>query len=202
MTYRDTQNSLRALYAIAMTQGGYFTAKQAAAAGYKYPHLVYHLHAGNFDRVEHGLYRLPTIPTSEHDDFIRLALWSRNQRDEPQAVVSHESALLLHQLSDILPHRIHLTVPPLFRKAVPKGCVFHRSALPAQAIEEREGYSVTTPLRTLSDSAASSSVSDEQLARAVDDALRRGLVRQTQLTEAAKRGGKASRLGDALSALK
>ena len=32
MTYRDTQESLRAIYAIAVAQGGYFTAKQAAEA--------------------------------------------------------------------------------------------------------------------------------------------------------------------------
>ena len=47
MHYRDTQESLRALYAIAATQGGYFTAKQAAASGYNYTHLAYHLQAGN-----------------------------------------------------------------------------------------------------------------------------------------------------------
>ena len=33
MRYRDTQKSLKAFYAAAATPGGYFTAKQAAAAG-------------------------------------------------------------------------------------------------------------------------------------------------------------------------
>ena len=199
MVYRDTQDSLRAIYAIAMTQGGYFTAKQAAEAGYNYPHLIYHLRAGNFDRAGHGLYRLPTVPTSEYDDFIRLALWSRNREDKPQAVVSHESALLLHQLSDLLPNRIHLTVPPSFRKGPPKGCVLRKATLTTKEIEEREGFSVTTPLRTLTDVIASASVTDEQFAKAVDDALRRGLVRQAELTAIIKRGPKASRLEHALT---
>jgi hypothetical protein len=97
MKYRDTHESLKALYALAATQGGYFTAKQAAAAGYDYSHLAYHLEAGNFERASHGLYRLPTIPTGEHDDLIRLSLWSRDRQDEPQAVVSHASALYLVQ---------------------------------------------------------------------------------------------------------
>ena len=184
MAYRDTQNSLRTIYAIAATQGGYFTAKQAAEARYKYPHLIYHLHAGNFARAGHGLYRLPTIPVSEHDDFIRLALWSRNRDDKPQATISPESALLLHQLSDVLPHRIHLTVPPSFRKESPKGCVFHKATLTTKEIEERDGFSVTTPLRTLTDVAKANSVTDEQLAKAVDDALRRGMVRPSDLKAA------------------
>jgi predicted transcriptional regulator of viral defense system len=106
MNYRDTHESLRALYALAAVQGGYFTAKQAAAAGYDYPHLAYHLQAGNFKRASHGLYRLPTIPAAEHDDLIHLSLSSRNREDEPQAVVSHASAMLLDQLSDVLPQRI------------------------------------------------------------------------------------------------
>ncbi len=38
MNYRDTHESLRALYALAAAEGGYFTAKQAAASGYDYPH--------------------------------------------------------------------------------------------------------------------------------------------------------------------
>ena len=105
-----------ALFALATSQGGYFTTKQAKEAGYGYKHLDYHETAGNFERVHHGLYRLPTVPISDHDEFIRLSLWSRNQKDEPQAVVSHESALVLHELSEVLPGKIHLTVPPRFRK--------------------------------------------------------------------------------------
>src|SRR5205085_910092 len=107
----------------------YFTAKQAQESGYDYPQLVYHVAAGNFERVEHGLYRLPTVPASEHDDLIRLTLWSRNQKDEPQAIVSHQSALVLHELSELLPGEIHLTVPPKFRKPAPGGCVLHKAAL-------------------------------------------------------------------------
>jgi predicted transcriptional regulator of viral defense system len=182
MIYRDTKSSLRSIYAVAVEQGGYFTAKQAARAGYDYPHLAYHLRAGNFDRAGHGLYRLPTVPTSENDDFVRLCLWSRDRNDVPQAVISHQSALFLHDLSDVLPNRIHLTVPPSFRKRPPKGCILSRANLSARDIQEREGYSVTMPLRTLLDVAASTSLPKEQLVKAVQDALRRGLVRQSDVT--------------------
>jgi predicted transcriptional regulator of viral defense system len=183
MRYRDTHKSLKALYAVSATQGGYFTAKQASAAGYDYTHLVYHLRAGNFERAAHGLYRLPTIPPAEHDDLIRLSLWSRGRDDTPQAVVSHASALFLHQLSDVLPAKIHLTVPPTFRKAAPRGCLLHKARLTTADIEVHEGFAVTKPQRTLRDVAGDPSITDEQLERAIQDALRRGLVRESILKQ-------------------
>ena len=125
---RSSREAARQLAAVAGGQGGYFTAKQAREAGYGYPHLDYHVSTGSFERVDHGLYRLAGVPPSDHDDFVRLALWSRSRQDDPQAVVSHESALVLHELSELLPRRIHLTVPRTFRKAAPKGCVLHKAA--------------------------------------------------------------------------
>jgi len=182
---RSTREAARTLAALAADQGGYFTAKQAKEAGYGYRHLDYHETAGNFERIEHGLYRLPTIPPAEHDELIRLSLWSRNQKDEPQAVVSHESALVLHELGEFLPREIHLTVPPRFRKAAPKGVVLHKAALEPGDVEERAGFRVTTALKTLVD-AAEGDVSLEQLGKSVDEALARGLVRRKKLEETAR----------------
>jgi predicted transcriptional regulator of viral defense system len=96
---RSSREASRQLFAVAAEQGGYFTAKQARPAGYGYPHLDYHVSCGNFVRVGHGLYRLPELPPSEQDDLIRLTRWRRNREDEPQAVVSHESALVVHHMS-------------------------------------------------------------------------------------------------------
>lgn len=186
-----TRESARMIASLAQDQGGYFTAKQARVVGYDYPQLVYHVSSGNFARVDHGLYRLPTVPISEHDELIRLSLWSRNQKDEPQAVVSHDSALVLHELGELLPGKIHLTVPPRFRKAAPPGCMLHKAILPDGDVEERAGFRVTSPLRTLLD-AAEGHVSHEQLAKAVADALARGLVRQKPLESAAKRSERLS----------
>ena len=180
-----TRDSARRLAATAQSQGGYFSSKQAIEAGYEYPKIVYHVRVGNFERVGHGLYRLPTIPPGDNDDLIRLSLWSRNQKDEPQAVVSHESALVLHGLTELLPNRIHLTVPPSFRKPEPTGCVLHKAKLEPREIEEREGFRVTKPLRTLFD-AADGDVSIEQLEKAVIEALHRGLIQKTKLKQMAQ----------------
>lgn len=182
---RSTREASRALFAIASSQGGYFTTKQAKGAGYGYRHLDYHETAGNFERVDHGLYRLPTIPRSEHDELIRLSLWSRNQKGEPQAVVSHESALVLHDLSELLPSEIHLTVPPRFRKPPPEGAVLHKAALAENDVEERAGFFVTTPLRTILD-VAGAGVSIAEVRGAVRESVRRGLVRRSVLERAVR----------------
>jgi predicted transcriptional regulator of viral defense system len=181
---RSTIQVGRSLLSRALEQGGYFTAKQAREIGYDYPHLEYHESTGHFAKVGHGLYRLSTLPPGENDDLIRLSLWSRDRADRPQAVVSHESGLVLHELSELLPARVHLTVPPTFRKKPPPGVVLHKAALAPADVEERVGFRVTTPLRTLLDAAASGT-SREQLAKAVREALGRGLVRKSKLAEAA-----------------
>jgi len=198
--FRSTLESARTLAAVAHEQGGYFTAKQAKKAGYDYSHLDYHVAAGNFERIEHGLYRLATVPPAEQDNLVRLALWSRNRQDEPQAVVSHESALVIHELSELLPGDIHLTVPPKFRKPAPRGVVLHKATLRAGDVEERPGFRVTTPLRTLID-AAVGETSQEQLEKALADALERGLVRRKKLENVLTRSPRLKRLRTAFSRL-
>ena len=176
---RSTLASARTLSSLAHGQGGYFTAKQARGAGYDYPHLDYHVSTGAFERIDHGLYRMARIPPAEHDELIRWTLWSRDRRDEPQAVASHETALVLHGLSELLPNALHFTVPPTFRKVAPRGCVLHKHRLGPADAEERGGFRVTTPLRTLTDT-AQSGVSREQFEKAVAEAIAGGLIRRAE----------------------
>ena len=197
---RDPQENARALYQIAAAQGGYFTAAQARRAGYAYSQQHFHLARGNWVKIERGLFRLRDFPAGEREDLIRWSLWSRNQKGVPQAVVSHETALTLHELSDVMPDKIHLTVPRGFRKKVPAGCVLHKANLASDEIEFRTGYRVTTPLRTLLD-VADSPLSQEHVNRAVHDALERGLVRRRLLETAPCPSGARNRLDLALAAV-
>ena len=180
MSYRDQKSALRAITAIAASQGGYFTAQQASQVGYDYPHLSYHIAAGNFEREGRGLYRIPTLPHSEHDDLVRLRFWSRGRDDEPQAVVSHQTALALHDLAEFIPTRIHLTVPSSFRRPAPKGCALHKAALARADMQEVGALRTTTPLRTLSDLAADPSLPTEQFEHAVKVASSRGMISRSQ----------------------
>lgn len=186
MPYRDAQAAWIALLAAAQPQGGYVTAPQAAAAGFAASHLSYHVHAGNLARVGHGLYRLPEVPPSPHDRVIRLVLATRGRDDRPRGIVGHATALSLHELSDVLPAKVHLIVPPGWRQQAPAGCVFHTGRLGKADTEDWGGFRVTTPLRTLIDIAREGRLSHEQIEAAVRDALRRGLVRRPALERAVR----------------
>src|SRR5690606_40582955 len=98
----------------------------------------------------------------------------------------HESALATFELSDVLPAKHHLSVPPGFRKEPPAGVTLHRASLPEEDVMDRDGYRVTTPLRTLLDVAASR-ISPEHLEAATAQALERGLVMRKRLAKALQR---------------
>ncbi|ODQ83803.1 hypothetical protein BFG51_08710 [Dietzia alimentaria] len=156
----------RRLHAVAFGQAGYFSSAQAVEAGYSHQAQKYHVDAGNWTRVDRGIFRLPDWPPSPEDQYVRWTLWSRGR-----GVVSHESALRAHSLSDANPARLHLTVPPGFR-AQDDFVVTHIGELdPADRIDYH-GWSVTSIPRTLADVAGTESVSQE----IVDDAVRGALA--------------------------
>lgn len=181
------------LFEVAERQAGYFTSAQALEAGYSYASQSYHSKAGNWMRDGWGIYRLAHFPEAENEDLIRLTLWSRTKSGEPQAVISHASALHAFELSDVLPSKYEVTVPKGFRKKAPPGVVLHKDDLSAEDVEERDGYWLTTPLRTLLD-VTRSGLSPELVEAAARQALERGLVRRRVLEErmwAAEREGAA-----------
>lgn len=177
---RDPRETERRLVAIAAEQGGYFTAAQALSVGYTYRQQHFHRERGNWLFIDRGLFRLRDYPSSPHEDLIRWAFWSRDRKGNIRAIVSHESALAFHDLSDVMPAKLHLTVPKGFRKQAPGACVLHYAILPDKEIEHHEGFLVTTPLRTITD-VAESTLSPEHLIKALRDALSHGLIQRRQL---------------------
>ena len=177
---KDPRETERALIEVAREQEGYFTAAQALSVGYTYRQQHHHKSRGNWEYIDHGVYRLRTFPESEYEDLIRWSLWSRNRRGEIQATISHETALTIHELGDVMPSKTHLTVLPGFRKKIPGGCILHKAMLQPNEIEHRRGFNVTTPLRTLLDM-TNSFISQDLLEGAVRDALERGVVQRKQL---------------------
>src|SRR5690606_2469988 len=100
-----------------------------------------------------------------------LSFWSRGRDDRPQAVASHQTALAIYDLSDLLPAKTYFTVPSSFRKVPPPGVVLHRAELSNEDVQEREGFFITTPLRTLVDVAREPTISREHLITALRQAL-------------------------------
>ena len=166
------------LYEIASSQQGYFTSKQAVAAGYADNTHPFHVKSGNWIREYRGIYRLVRYPQTERPDLVLWFLWSRNRNDEPQGVYSHQTALSIYELSDIMPPKLHMTVPPGFRRnsEIPKVLVLHRARLHENEIESMQGFRVTSCLRTISDLIVDGSVPSDILKQAVREALKRGLI--------------------------
>lgn len=102
----ETRAPLEKLYDVAERQAGYFTTAQAREAGFTQPQLTYYTRSGRFLRVKWGIYRLALFPSTPHEDL--FVAWLRAG---PAAVISHDSALALYELSDALPDRIHVTAP-------------------------------------------------------------------------------------------
>lgn len=179
---QDRRELRRKLFQIAGHQSGLFTAAQARGAGYSYPAQKYHVDHGNWQRIDRGIFRLPEWPPERHEDLIRCVLWSGGK-----GVISHDTALSTYELGDVDPIRTHLTVPPTFRKSAP-GLVLHRAALPREDIRGYEGVTITTPIRTILDVAASHLAPDE-LTIAIDDALAKGMVTRRNLLHRADEFG-------------
>jgi predicted transcriptional regulator of viral defense system len=186
MQARSGISNERTLSNLAATQGGYFTAKQAASIGYTAPKRNYHVHAGNWLREHRSIYRLSTHPLPSRPDLILWWLWSRDRKEQPQGVYSHQTALSLHELTDAMPSRLHLTVPKTFRRstALPKSIVLHTANVPASDIELIEGVPVTKALRTLIDLTISGALPLSDLRRGFVEASRSGMITRKEIAAA------------------
>jgi predicted transcriptional regulator of viral defense system len=172
------------IYEIASGQAGYITNDQAAEAGYSLPLLQFYIRRGRLERVGRGILRLVHFPVGEHEDLVPLWLWSGRQ-----GVFSHETALMLHNLSDALPAKRHMTVPSSWSKRrlrLPPGLVLHQADLPKAAIAWRGPIPITTPLRTVLDSAAAH-VADDLVKQAVRQGIRRGLFERAEVEPAVRK---------------
>ncbi len=180
------QKTSERLYDLAERQGGYFTTRQARAAGYEDNTHPYHVRSANWIREYRGVYRLARFPMSSRPDLMLWQLWSHNRGGEPQGTFSHVTALTLHELSDAMPARLDMTVPPNFQRmaAIPNVLRLHRGRLGVKDVETVEAVRITTPLRTLIDVIRDGSLSQELQVQAVAQAIRRGLIIRRQLEKA------------------
>ncbi len=175
-----------ALFATASGQDGLFTTEQAAEAGYYHQLLKRYVEFGRVRRVRRGIYRLVHYPVGEHEELAELWLWSKQS-----GVFSHETALSLYGLSDVLPKRVHLTVPADWRRRrlkVPRGLVLHHATMRRDERSWFGAVPVTAPGRTLLD-CATTHLSPELLAQAFQQARSRGLVSPDGLEEIARAAG-------------
>jgi predicted transcriptional regulator of viral defense system len=172
------------LMIVAQDQQGYFTTKQAIAAGYADNTHPYHVRAGNWERAWRGIYRMAHLPAPEDGEMMVWLLWSRGRDEKPLAAMSHQTALSLFELGDFNPAKVHLTVPPTFRRnsRLPKMVTLHRARLEPAELTFLRGLTVCRPLRALCDVASTHPDIVGELRPIAVEARRRGLITERELS--------------------
>lgn len=150
-------------------QHGYVANYQVDTSRQMFSHYA---SSGRLERVYRGIYRAAHFPTSEHEELIVAYLWSRQR-----GVISHQTALFIHDLSDVLPGDTHLTYPtdePL-PHGPPDWLQVVRGNVPDDHRQWYDIVELTTPTRTLLD-LARRGFNPDRFQQALHEAHSRGLI--------------------------
>lgn len=99
------------LWEVALDQHGFVTLSDARQLGVSGDAVAMLALRGKIQRVATAVYRFPRFPAGPNAPYMQAVLWT----GDPQACLSHDTALALYEVSDINPDRVHLTVPRIRR---------------------------------------------------------------------------------------
>jgi predicted transcriptional regulator of viral defense system len=167
------------LWELAEKQHGVITSKAAMAVGVPRAELVKLARRGWLEHVGHGVYRLPRLAGTGWDDLAEAVAWPAGR-----GVLSHVTALLVHELADVNPKTIHLTLPVRYRprRRGVTGLTLHWEELAPNEIEVEEGLPVVNPAVAIRQCIESADVPLHLLRQAVKTALAMGRITPTQAT--------------------
>ena len=133
---------LERLREVALEQHGFVTTAQAGDVDVSRASLRMMVRRGRLEQVSRGVYRVPQVPVTTHDSFMKAVLWPGFS----ETCLSHESALDAWEISDINPDRIHITVAVKRRitRGVPSGYVVHHEDLRQDQVTWWEGIPTVT----------------------------------------------------------
>jgi predicted transcriptional regulator of viral defense system len=165
------------LWDVAVDQYGYVTANDAHDLSIPVVELGKLAARGKLERISYGVYRFPfqEWPVSANDSLMEAVLWTRDRR----AALSHDTALSLHELSDVNPDKTHVTVTPksraLQRKQIPRGYAIHFQRLADDQIGWWE-HIPTVTVATAIDQCIDSRVRPDLVLQAISNAGRLGRI--------------------------
>jgi len=168
------------LHEYAVEQNGYVTTRQANDLGVATVRLEVMKQRGTLERVSRGVYRFPDVPAGPLDQYIAATLWPL----EVQGTLSHATALDLHELCDINPNRVDVTVPADFRttRTPPDVMRLHRANLPEDDLTWHEGLPIVTVYRAIRGS-VELGVGWNLIEQAIDTARRQGRLTPEQAVD-------------------
>lgn len=165
------------LHSHAVDAYGFVTTHDAEDLGVPARYLQVLKHRGTLEAVSRGVFRFPDIPAGPLDGYKAAVLWPLTV----EGVLTHSTALDLHDLCDINPARIDVTVPKAFRttRCPPEVIRLHKADLPATDVTWHEGLRIATvPIAIRG--AADQGVGWNLIEQAIDNGRRRGRLTQTQ----------------------
>lgn len=142
--------SSETVFELAEPQHGYFTSAQAIHAGLTQNAVTLMARRGVLERVSRGVYRMVRFPVSPFSQYMEAVLWPQ---EGVRGVLSHESALAFHGLSDVSPAKVHITLPRAqrVRREIPAHLIVHHADLPPVDVKVLDGVPVTTAKRSILD---------------------------------------------------
>jgi predicted transcriptional regulator of viral defense system len=138
----EAVTALERLREVGLDQHGFVTTAQAGDEAVSRASLRMMVRRGRLEQVSRGVYRVPQVPATPYDSFMKAVLWS----GFPEACLSHDSALDAWEISDINPAKVHVTVGAKRRivREIPSGYVIHREDLRPGQVTRWEGIPTVT----------------------------------------------------------
>jgi predicted transcriptional regulator of viral defense system len=161
----------------ALDQHGLLTPEDAQAIGANDSALRLMVHRGTLERIGFGIYRVPQLAGDRLAQYQEALLRIRSE-----GALTHDTALDLHDLCDINPAKVHVTLAPStrLRRRQPDWLVVHRGRLDESDLTWLEGLRIATPGRAILDGIATH-IGDRFVDQALDTGRVRGLLGTTDL---------------------
>jgi hypothetical protein len=134
--------ALERLLEVAADQHGLFTIAQAVAVDVGDDQVRRMAASGALERRSQGVYRIAAVPFNQYTELMEAVLWAKGR-----ALIAGESALLLWDLADVNPRKIHLALPPGYRPRRAGGDLYelHHVRLDDADRDETHGVPAVAP---------------------------------------------------------
>ncbi len=164
---------------LATDQYGFITFEDLRGLGEDPVRLRQWVKRGGVERVGHGIYRFRQIPATTLDPYMLATLWPAGR-----GVLSHDTALELHELCDVNPDKIHISLPASYRYRPRRQgggqYVVHHENFVGNDLTWHEGIRIVTPAIAISQ-AIDSRVPVHLVRQAIETAGRLGRVLRPEL---------------------
>jgi predicted transcriptional regulator of viral defense system len=164
------------ILALAAEQNGFVRTREVRALGIDPRRLNDYARRGLAERVGRGLYRIELVPPGDFDEFARASQWP-----DGRGTLSGETALDLHELCDVSPAHIDITVPRGYRthRQVPVRYRLHRRDLLDDEVTLLRDVPIVTPARAIADG-IELGLRTTLIGQAIDTATKQALITAEQ----------------------